>query len=59
MAVYEAKAGSSALAGCAQREMPRPLITRLEDVVPWEYRTWDRDGDATGDERADGDELRV
>jgi hypothetical protein len=27
-------------------QMPRPRITYLEHVVPWEYKTWDRKLDA-------------
>ena len=27
-------------------KMPQPRITHLESVLPWEYRTWDRQDDA-------------
>jgi hypothetical protein len=30
--------------------MPRPQITYLEHVVPWEYKTWDRKLDALASE---------
>lgn len=30
--------------------MPSPLITHLEDVVPWKYRSWDRKLEALDDE---------
>jgi len=30
-------------------QMPFPLITPLEMTVPWEYRTWDREGERVED----------
>jgi hypothetical protein len=30
------------LTGIVGREMPRPEVTALEDVVPWKYPSWDR-----------------
>ena len=29
-----------------ESQMPKPRITYLEHVVPWEYKTWDRKLDA-------------
>lgn len=33
-------------------QMPFPLITPLEMTVPWEYRTWDREGERVEDKPA-------
>jgi hypothetical protein len=32
----------------ASVHMPTPLVTHLESVVPWKYRSWDRNSDALG-----------
>lgn len=42
-AVYERKLGALGLLGSPG--MPVPKVTHLEQVVPWKYRTWDRQPD--------------
>ena len=41
--------------GASGGEMPVPLITELESVVPWNYRSWDRIGEIAA-ARANGND---
>jgi hypothetical protein len=42
---YQKKLAGLVLPGDGSSKMPAPLITNLESVLPWEYRSWDRKGD--------------
>jgi len=42
---YQKKLASLVIPGSGPGQMPKPLVTHLESVLPWEYRSWDRKGD--------------
>lgn len=42
---YQKKLAALLRPGDGASQMPAPLVTHLESVLPWEYRSWDRKGD--------------